>query len=559
MAEPKIERIVRPLITPGTPVFIEEGEAVSAAQPGTLLMIAGSAFGADAASAVCRLGETPVAVMPTPLFGDTRILFTVPDLTPGTVMVRVSVGGVASNGFPLTIEPRPPRPGPPGTLIGRLLTTLDAHAALLSAEVRLAEYGDLAPADLKERLADTILESRQSILKSREVLGRAPDMGDDLVSLLGIENEAAKEQIRAAGRRMAERNLLFCDDLVESTGILGYVDEINTLIRQGGRGKVSRMLEIVGDTAGGIKDFAAALESGADALRVSGNASAGVGVEAGADADTNPFVAVAALLSGGAAIGEGCAKVIANLVGWFDERAQHEEDAKHRGAVTTSFGKLETKLDGTVTPALVKLETKFDGTVTPALMKLESKLDSTVTPGIAKLEAKLDRTMTSTLQRIERKIDKNELKKDKIEVKLDRMEQKLDWNEIKKDRIEAKLDKLEPKVDRLETKADRQEQKMDRLEGKADKAETKLDKLEPKGDKAELKLDRLETKSDQIQVRLKQLELDLKLLEQKADKGEAKLDQLRGITGKIGVDVEKTEGKLDKLENKLDKASAMTP
>ena len=494
---PKLDRIVEPLITPGSENFLRAGQPLKSRPPGGLLMLVGSGFGRNSTKVVARFGDHTVEVFPPPLFSDTQVLVTTPALDPCTVSLRVAVAGVDSNARRFTIERRPGRRGQPGDSVKRFVSMLDPFIVLISSEIRIADFGRFATKQFQDQLAGDVLEARLGLLATRHRLETLASVGREFAEFLGIKGERDKEFISRVGVRVAQRSLLQFDEIVDSSQAVPRLEAAMGRIRQGGTTTATKTLEIAAETADLVADLASSAESGAQSFY--GSASVGILVAEG-DTTFNPAIAIAAGIAAVAQTAAFAAKVAALLSRNADAARQEQEEEEFRRKIESKLDKLEQKSD--------KSEEKGD--------QAERKLDI--------IESKLDKNET--------KKDKIEGKLDKVETKLDRMEEKLDKNEIKKDVIESKLDRLEPKVDRVEVKLDKQENKadwaegkLDRLEGKADRAEGKLDKLEGKADKAEKKLDKIEPKLDKIEPKLDKIEPKLDKIEPKLDLLQIKADK----------------------------------
>jgi len=523
---PKLDRIVEPLITPGSENFLRAGQPLKSRPPGGLLMLVGSGFGRNSTKVVARFGDHTVEVFPPPLFSDTQVLVTTPALDPCTVSLRVAVAGVDSNARRFTIERRPGRRGQPGDSVKRFVSMLDPFIVLISSEIRIADFGRFATKQFQDQLAGDVLEARLGLLATRHRLETLASVGREFAEFLGIKGERDKEFISRVGVRVAQRSLLQFDEIVDSSQAVPRLEAAMGRIRQGGTTTATKTLEIAAETADLVADLASSAESGAQSFY--GSASVGILVAEG-DTTFNPAIAIAAGIAAVAQAAAFAAKVAALLSRNADAARQEQEEEEFRRKIESKLDKLEQKSD--------KSEEKGD--------QAERKLDI--------IESKLDKNET--------KKDKIEGKLDKVETKLDRMEEKLDKNEIKKDVIESKLDRLEPKVDRVEVKLDKQENKadwaegkLDRLEGKADWAEGKLDRLEGKADRAEGKLDKLEGKADKAEKKLDKIEPKLDKIEPKLDKIEPKLDKIEPKLDKIEPKLDKIEPKLDLLQIKADKS-----
>jgi peptidoglycan hydrolase CwlO-like protein len=522
--KPRIDAIVQPVITPGVAEFLQPGKPLASGAPGTLVLLVGNGFGKKADAVRVHFGTAAADPYPPPLFSDNFVVATVPLAPHGHVAVRVEVAGVASNEVAFRIARRAAIPEPPGTLTLKALTSLDAFAVLVAAEIRVADFGRFADREFQNELAAQVEEARKGLLDAREQFVTAHHLGAELANICETPEGDIQQLILRIGERVAQRSRRYFDQIVQASQILPELDLAMHRIRQGGTTTATKTLEIVSEVAGLAADFASAAESAAQSIA----GSADIGVGASADVSGNATVAVAAALSAvGKAIATG-ARIAALLSRNADADRQDQEELEHRRRIEAKLDRAEGKLD--------KVESKLE--------RIESKED--------KSESKLDH--------LEQKADQAEMKNDKLEVKLDRVEQKLDKNEIKKDYIEAKLDRVEPKLDRVEAKLDRQEEKLDKLESKADKAERKLDRLEGKSDRAESKLDKLEGKADRAEGKLDRLEGKsdkaegkLDKLEGKADKAEGKLDKLEGKADKAEIKIDKLEGKIDKEEIKLDR------
>jgi peptidoglycan hydrolase CwlO-like protein len=474
-------------------------------------MLTGTGFGKDSDDVRVNFGANVVEVYPPPLFAVNGVLATVPLIPPKQLAVSFSVAGKRSNEVAFRVTRAPALPETPGALTLKYLSMLDALAVLVSAEIRIADFGRFARRDFQNELADEVLNARAGLLVARERLLNAEDMGADTIAISEITDPQIQQLVARMGARVAVRAKTLFDQNVAGSQVIPQLKLAMMRIREGGITTATKTLEIVSESLNLAGDVAAAAESAAQSLALS--AEAGIAIASG-DVINNPVVAVAAAAYGLAkAIANG-ARIAAILSRNADQDRQDQEELEFRR-------KIEAKLDRT--------ESKLD--------KTEGKLEQ--------IESKADRS-ESKLDRAEQKLDQGEMKQDKVEVKLDRVELKLDISEIKEDRLEAKLDRVEPKLDRVEAKLDRQEKKLDKLEGKSDRAEGKLDRLEGKADKGEQKLDRLEGKSDKAEVKLEKLE-------SKADKAETKLDKLEGKSDKAEVKLDKLEGKADRAEMKLDK------
>jgi peptidoglycan hydrolase CwlO-like protein len=530
-ASPRLDRIVEPIIIPGTDDFLKAGEPVASGPPGTLLMLAGSGFGTSAGRVLASFGDHTVEVFPPPLFSDTQALVTVPLLDPGRVAVRVVVAGVASNARNFEIARVPGRRQQPGDSVRRLVSLLDPFMVLVGAEIRIADFGRFATRQFQEHLARDVTEARMGLLATRHRLDTLADVGPEFAGFLELRDERDMEFIRRVNLRVANRSLLLFDEFVNHSQAIPRVEAAMARIRQGGTTTATKTLEIAAETGSFLANLATSAESAAQSFYSS--VSAGI-VVAEADSSFNPVIAIAAGLAAILQTLTFAARVGALLSRNADADRQDQEELTFRRKVEAKLDKIEEKADRSEQKA-DKSERKLD--------KVESKLDRTESKS-DRIEGKLDKAEVK-LDRVEEKLDRSEIKEDILESKLDRMEPKLDHVEAKLDRQEKKADRAESKLDRLEGKADRAEGKLDRLEGKADKAESKLDRIEPKLDKIEPKLDKLEPKVDKLEPKLDRLEA-------KADRAEMKLDKIEPKLDKIEPKLDKLEPKIDKLELKLD-------
>jgi predicted nucleic acid-binding Zn-ribbon protein len=527
---PRLERIVEPLITPGSEEFLREGKPLKSGPPGSLLMLVGSGFGRNSTRVVACFGDYVVEVFPPPLFSDTQVLVTAPVLDPGAVSLRVQVAGTPSNARRFTIKRRPVRRQQPGDSVKRFVAMIDPFIVLLSSEIRVADFGRFATRQFQDQLAGDVLEVRRTLLDTRQRLETLASVGREFAEFIEVKDERDKEFVSRIGLRVAQRSLLLFDQFVDSSQVLPRLEAAMARIRQGGTTTATKTLEIAAEAADLAADLASSAESGADSF--SASVSAGIVVASG-DTSFNPAVAIAAGIAAGAQAAASAAKIAALLSRNADEARQEQEEEEFRRQIELKLDRLEQKAD--------RAERKLD-TVEGKLDRNETKKD--------KIEGKLDKVETK-LDRMEEKLDKNEIKKDVIESKLDRLEPKVDRVEAKLDQQENKADRAEQKLDLLEGKADREEGKLDQLESKADRAEGKLDQLESKADQAEGKLDQLESKADQAEGKLDQLG-KLDKLEGKADKAEKKLDKIEPKLDKIEPKLDKLEPKIDKIEPKLD-------
>jgi peptidoglycan hydrolase CwlO-like protein len=594
-ASPRIKRIVEPIITPGTQEFIKEGKPIKSGLPGTVLLIVGCGFGDDPDKAIVNFGDEGVDVFPRPLFTETQVFVSVPRMDPGATSISVTIAKARSNEVPFRVKRGPILKQPPGTLVKRLLSALDPLMVLLSAEIRIADFGRFSTKEFQEQLAEDVLEARSGIFAARAQLDRPAMISEDFMEIVGIELKHAGQLMRRIEERVIERSLRLFDQLIDSSQVLRQIDAAMERIRRGGKETATKALEIVAEVLNLVGDVAGAAESASDALNVSGSAE----VVVGADIEGNPITALAALISGAAKGAADLGKIGATLSGNADADSQEDKEKEYRDKIEAKLDKLgsgvtengekldylesksdkmEAKLDQ-ASEKLDKSEAKEDviesklDKLEPKLDKLEEKADK-AEEKLDKLEEKADKAeekldkLEEKADKAEEKLGKLEEKADKSEGKLDRLEEKADKAEEKLDKLEGKADKSESKLDRLEEKADKAEGKLDKLEEKADKAEGKLDKIEGKADKAESKLDAMERKDDRAEIKLDRLERKadgaegkLDRLEQKADKSERKLDKLEqkadkseGKLDKLEQKADKSEGKLDKLEQKADRA-----
>ncbi|MGH2450332.1 MAG: IPT/TIG domain-containing protein, partial [Candidatus Limnocylindria bacterium] len=157
--QPRLDRIVEPLISPGAAEFVRAGEPRHSGPPGTLLLLAGSGFGEDPDEVVANFGPVAVEVFPGPFLRDEHAVVAVPTLPPGAVPVSVTVGERTSNELEFAVSEQRAA-GRPGAVTRRFVTAVEAFAVLASEEVRLADFGRFAPPEVRDQLAARMLAAR---------------------------------------------------------------------------------------------------------------------------------------------------------------------------------------------------------------------------------------------------------------------------------------------------------------------------------------------------------------------------------------------------------------
>jgi peptidoglycan hydrolase CwlO-like protein len=555
MKKPRIRRIVRPIISPGTSELIREGKPISSGPPGTLLLLSGSGFGKDWSAAEVHFSERVLPAFPIPLFSDTQILASVPRGLSGRTSVFVAVQGRSSNAVEFRVTAPISAAAFPGQLLRRFLVALDALATITSAELVTLERSSPVREPLLPNLGNALLQARLELLQVDEMLGQFGDsdlsQGDEIVRMMGLIPIICDlmDEFRAGGPTTRTRDLqqvsqsqqIVGDGIIavgDSFGgrlgvIGGFIKEFGRLYRTTGRATEMIIIKLAyantkrQEREGGL--LRKAIELKLDLIADVPGADAEIG------ALRDELEQLARDIEQQADAFERQAQAVQNQKP--DAAAHLREDAAEFRKKAAELRKEKDQLGRLVQEGVTLTE------IREKLDRAESKLD--------RGEGKLDR-MESKTDRMEGKLDKAEVKLDHVEEKLDRSEIKEDRLESKLDRVEPKLDKLESKLDRIEGKEDRAEGKLDRLEGKADKAERKLDRLEGKADKSEQKLDKIEGKSDKAEKKLDKLEMKVDMIEPKLDKIEPKLDKLEPKLDKLEPKIDKLEPKLDRLEAKAD-------